>query len=354
MGRCRSTRGMITSGYLGGSGYCRIRIAGGDFQVHRLVAWAFLGPPPNEAAWRVNHVDGNKSNNLCSNLAWVTQSENIQHSFFALGRQCSASGKSRPVSINGTHYPSISEAARGRGEAESTLRRRCHRNATVNGCEYRFCSCDGNLPGEEWKPMINPRTGKEVPGRLVSSCGRITSRCGIRSCGCQKEEGYLRTDISQRPRIHRQKEHAYIHRLVARAFLPWPPPSPEHTQVNHKDLNNSNNAVENLEWVTPAENNAHKIANQKGPLSNWKPVLSRAHRSDDKWRHHPSTTKAAEELGLRQNLVSNCARGEQKQTGGYEFRFVETEEDQNQDLPGELWRDVDVEAHLRERKTRQQ
>eukprot|EP00438_Fugacium_kawagutii_P003826 Skav230273 [mRNA] locus=scaffold3387:524424:524654:- [translate_table: standard] len=66
--------------------------------------------------------------------------------------------------------------------------------------------------------------------------------------------------------------------------------------------------------------------------------------------HHPSTTKAAEELGLHQPSVSRCARGQQNQTGGYEFRFVETEA--SQELPGEVWRDVDLEAHIQEREIR--
>lgn len=46
-----------------------------------------------------------------------------------------------------------------------------------------------------------------------------------------------------------------VHRLVARAFI-GPPPTPEH-QVNHKDLNKSNNVPENLEWVTHVANILH-------------------------------------------------------------------------------------------------
>jgi hypothetical protein len=48
------------------------------FNVHRLVAIAFLGPPPTPKH-QINHIDGNKLNNNVSNLEWVTSAENEAH-----------------------------------------------------------------------------------------------------------------------------------------------------------------------------------------------------------------------------------------------------------------------------------
>lgn len=49
------------------------------FLGHRLVALAFI--PKEENKNYVNHKDGNRQNNNISNLEWVTQSENITHSW---------------------------------------------------------------------------------------------------------------------------------------------------------------------------------------------------------------------------------------------------------------------------------
>ena len=46
--------------------------------VHRAVAKAYLGHPPNPQ-WTVNHKDGNKTNNHYTNLEWVPHSENVKH-----------------------------------------------------------------------------------------------------------------------------------------------------------------------------------------------------------------------------------------------------------------------------------
>lgn len=46
-------------------------------KIHRLVAQAFIPNPEDKPC--VNHIDNNRSNNVVSNLEWVTVRENNSH-----------------------------------------------------------------------------------------------------------------------------------------------------------------------------------------------------------------------------------------------------------------------------------
>lgn len=66
------------------------------FMVHRLVAIAFIGPPPFEKAV-VNHLNGKRRDNRPENLEWTSYSGNALHAF--------ASGLKVPTDINGERNP---------------------------------------------------------------------------------------------------------------------------------------------------------------------------------------------------------------------------------------------------------
>lgn len=63
--------------------------------------------------------------------------------------------------------------------------------------------------------------------------------------------GYYNVSLHNKEKT---EKHAYIHILVAKAFIPNPN---NYEQVNHKDFDKSNNSANNLEWVSRKQNVLH-------------------------------------------------------------------------------------------------
>lgn len=99
---------------------------------------------------------------------------------------------------------------------------------------------------EVWKPIKNFEGLYEISnlGRL-KSLPRSTTSGGIIKTHLTK--GYETTHICKDGKHYDVK----IHRLVAEAFIDNPNKLPE---VNHKDENKLNNAVDNLEWCNSSYN----------------------------------------------------------------------------------------------------
>ena len=88
----------------------------------------------------------------------------------------------------------------------------------------------------------------------VSNHGRIRNPKGyiLKAWDCPTRNGvYPKVGLW---RWNRRKV-AFLHRLVALAFIPNPEGKPE---VNHFDTNPFNNHVSNLQWATRREQEAHK------------------------------------------------------------------------------------------------
>lgn len=107
------------------------------------------------------------------------------------------------------------------------------------------------MSAEIWKPIAGYEGLYEV-----SSHGRVRSIIEDRNRRRRElkafNSGYGYVVISLTGRLG-LKRH-FVHRLVAAAFIPNPLGLPA---VNHIDACKTNNQVENLEWVTLAENNRH-------------------------------------------------------------------------------------------------
>ena len=171
-----------------------------------------------------------------------------------------------------------------------------------------------DFKNEIWKPIDGYDGVYEVSnmGRVKSDDRKVWNytKKGRILKSCDNGHSYLYVRLTNG---NREEKHAYIHRLVAQAFIPNPDNLPE---VNHKNFDKKDNRAENLEWVTEDQNKKHyvkskriKIAMQKKS----KTCVNRAFYNANKYKHDIirmykegyTITAISHELNLGRDFVSD-------------------------------------------------
>ena len=104
-----------------------------------------------------------------------------------------------------------------------------------------------NSNEEIWKPI----EGYEF--YQISNHGRVKNAKGHFLKFTHNHRGYVVVYLNENGKT----KTMFLHRLIAKAFIPNPNNYPE---VNHIDENKDNNIIENLEWCTDKYNNRHSKA----------------------------------------------------------------------------------------------
>ena len=165
LGRVRTAYGIVTEGSEHPSGYRLASVNGKPNKVRRLVAEAFLPPPPSEKHTEVMHIDGDPANSRADNLRWVTRSENIRHSFATNAERKSSGPKLCKPVLGRRHgsdeewveYASATAAARELGVQQGSVSA-CCRGERKRAGEYEFkwappAEDQHDRPGEVWREV---------------------------------------------------------------------------------------------------------------------------------------------------------------------------------------------------------
>lgn len=323
-------KNMTTGKYLRGSttqNYIRVTLYPDEgrqkpMYLHRIVATLFCS---NKKKYQVvNHLDGNTFNNNSSNLEWTTARKNTQHAV-KIGKIIA--GNQRPVrricpkTGDIKEYKSISDAFSDNSN--------CIKYAT-----YIITVCMGRQKktgGYIWEYIdkkeqeTEPSNGKIITGYnkyLVTPDGKIYSKKSNKYLAPSKNKGgYLVIDLygdkygDKDYSVYSRKRHAKrkkfrVHRLVAMYFLPNPH---SYEEVNHKDKNRTNNCVQNLEWVTSAQNLQHAHNKQIEQLT----------KTGELIHEYNSINDASKITGINAKNISSCLRkGESYSAGGFRWIYM--------------------------------
>jgi hypothetical protein len=293
---------------------------GRTFQLHRLVALAFIDNPENKP--QVNHKDKNRGNNIVSNLEWSTASENNIHKSTNITQTTNQQVKVWRIDINTNEklqlYDSIYLAAQWIVSNNSELSidtvksgiSCASRGVYKSSFDYKWTMYEyTDLDDELWKPVtINGQTYEKY---FVSNLGRFKNYKGIIMANYKPHHsGYIfvRVDLNK---------HA-LHRIIASTFVENLEPEINNV-VNHIDGNKLNNLAVNLEWTTIKGNNIHN--HKCGFIKYYNRKIVQYDLEMNKIKEFGSIVEAEKELKIL--TIKKVLYNKQKTAGGFIFKYLD-------------------------------
>lgn len=122
--------------------------------------------------------------------------------------------------------------------------------------------------------------------------------------------GYLQVTLCKNGKA----KNMFVHRLVAAAFIQNPLGL---ATVNHRDENKTNNQVENLEWLTQADNVRYSMNKR----SKSKPVVQ-FDKLGNVVGQFSSMSEAERQTGISVDSICMVCRGRRKTAGGFVWKYT--------------------------------
>lgn len=155
---------------------------------------------------------------------------------------------------------------------------------------------------------------------VVKSLGRSLTRKDGRSYSREERVLTQHPDAKGYMKVHLCKDgkpkNAFVHRLVAQAFILNPDNLP---QVNHINEDKTDNRACNLEWVSCADNVNYGTGKVRcGKAHEFSVVMIMPDGSETEF---PSASAAARELGIVSQGIQNCCAGRMPTYKGVRWRY---------------------------------
>lgn len=172
-----------------------------------------------------------------------------------------------------------------------------------------------------WKKII---IDEITTNYSVSDDGRVKNDITQKELSQRTQQGYKHVGLT----INKKPKSCRVHRLVAIAFIPNPDDKP---YVNHINGVRSDNRVENLEWVTPAENTQHAVS-----IGLMKPTREREviqySLDGEKIKVYCSINEAARQTNSLVEKIVQCCQYQRKTHNNFQWRYKEDEADKIQSV----------------------
>lgn len=125
---------------------------------------------------------------------------------------------------------------------------------------------------------------------------------------------YYQVDLCKKGDIKKQ----YVHRLVAKAFIPNPN---DYLIINHKDENPKNNVVDNLEWCDSKYNNNYGSCKKKISIAN--SIKINQYDLDGKFiKQWVGIRNISKEININKGNICSCCKGKRNNAGGFIWRYA--------------------------------
>lgn len=184
-----------------------------------------------------------------------------------------------------------------------------------------------DLPNEEWRDI----KGYESLYK-ISNMGRVRSLPKLKRTPSAtyytkdiilpyrySKGGYYRVVLCK----NNDSKSFFVHKLVANAFIG----EQGHLTVNHKNEDKSDNRVENLEYLTRADNVRYGSGIKRSALSRIdnpnvrKTAVNQYDLNGVFIERYISINQAKRELGIKSNNISMCCKHERRQANGFIWRY---------------------------------